>query len=86
MFSKKNFFRIDYWQKGGIKSILEEISLNKNWNKVFENGNLIFDQLIIQNNGSNVQDNDAYATGSVNRKISIRSTTANKTYKILATT
>ena len=52
----------------------------------FENGNLIFDQLIIQNNGSNVQDNDAYATGSVNRKISIRSTTANKTYKILATT
>ena len=52
----------------------------------FENGNLIFDQLIIQNNGSNVQDNDAYATGSVNRKISIRSTTADKTYKILATT
>ena len=50
----------------------------------FENGNLVFDQLTIQNNGSNVQDNDAYATGSVNRKISIRSTTANKTYKILA--
>ena len=52
----------------------------------FENGNLVFDQLTIQNNGSNVQDNDAYATGSVNRKIDIRSTTANKTYKILATT
>ena len=55
----------------------------------FENGNLVFDQLIIQNNGSNIQDAD-YSLGSVNRKISIRSTTANggtgKTYKILATT
>jgi len=51
----------------------------------FENGNLVFDQLIIQNNGSNIQDAD-YSSGSVNRKINIRSTTANKTYKILATT
>jgi len=50
----------------------------------FENGNLIFDQLIIQNNGSNVQDNDAYATGSVNRKIDIK--TPSGTFKILATT
>ena len=55
----------------------------------FENGNLVFDQLTIQNNGSNIQDAD-YTLGSVNRKIDIRSTTANggtgKTYKILATT
>jgi len=51
----------------------------------FENGNLVFDQLTIQNNGSNIDDAD-YTSGSVNRKISIRSTTANKTYKILATT
>ena len=51
----------------------------------FESGNLVFDQLIIQNNGSNIQDAD-YSLGSVNRKISIRSTTTNKTYKILATT
>ena len=55
----------------------------------FENGNLVFDQLTIQNNGSNIQDAD-YTSGSVNRKIDIRSTTANggtgKTYKILATT
>ena len=51
----------------------------------FENGNLVFDQLTIQNNGSNIQDAD-YTLGSVNRKIDIRSITANKTYKILATT
>ena len=49
----------------------------------FESGNLVFDQLTIQNNGSKIQDAD-YTSGSVNRKISIRSTTANKTYKILA--
>ena len=52
----------------------------------FENGNLIFDQLIIQNNGSNVQDNDAYATGSVNRKISIKTPSSTQPFKILATT
>ena len=49
----------------------------------FENGNLVFDQLTIQNNGSNIQDAD-YTLGSVNRKIDIRSITADKTYKILA--
>ena len=49
----------------------------------FESGNLVFDQLTIQNNGSNIQDAD-YSSSAVNRKISIRSTTANKTYKIFA--
>ena len=50
----------------------------------FENGNLIFSQLTIQNNGSSIT--SASSSSAVNRKISIRSTTANKTYKILATT
>ena len=49
----------------------------------FENGNLVFDQLIIQNNGSNAQDAD-YTSGSVNRKIDIK--TPSGTFKILATT
>ena len=48
----------------------------------FENGNLIFSQLTIQNNGSSIT--SASSSSAVNRKISIRSTTANKTYKILA--
>ena len=52
----------------------------------FENGNLVFDQLTIQNNGSNVQDDDAYATGSVNRKISIKTPSSTQPFKILATT
>ena len=54
----------------------------------FENGNLIFSQLTIQNNGSSIT--SANSSSAVNRKIDIRSTTANggtgKTYKILATT
>ena len=41
-----------------------------------------FSQLTIQNNGSNIT--PASSSDTVNRKISIRSTTANKTYKILA--
>ena len=49
----------------------------------FENGNLVFDQLIIQNNGSNTQDAD-YTSGAVNRKIDIK--TPSGTFKILATT
>ena len=49
----------------------------------FENGNLIFDQLTIQNNGSNTQDAD-YTSGAVNRKIDIK--TPSGTFKILATT
>ena len=49
----------------------------------FENGNLVFDQLIIQNNGSNAQDAD-YTSGAVNRKIDIK--TPSGTFKILATT
>jgi hypothetical protein len=49
----------------------------------FENGNLVFDQLTIQNNGSNIQDAD-YTSGSVNRKIDIK--TPSGTFKILATT
>ena len=49
----------------------------------FENGNLVFDQLTIQNNGSNIQDAD-YTSGSVNRKIDIQ--TPSGTFKILATT
>jgi hypothetical protein len=49
----------------------------------FENGNLVFDQLTIQNNGSNIQDAD-YTSGSVNRKINIK--TPSGTFKILATT
>ena len=57
-------------------------NLGERPNLRFENGNLLFDQLTIQNNGSNVQDNDAYATGSVNRKISIK--TPSGTFKILA--
>ena len=52
----------------------------------FEGGNLVFDQLTIQNNGSNVDDNDAYATGSVNRKISIKTPSSTQPFKILATT
>jgi len=53
----------------------------------FENGNLVFDQLIIQNNGSNIQDAD-YSLGSVNRKIEIKTplSTNTKKFKILATT
>ena len=47
----------------------------------FENGNLVFDQLIIQNNGSNAQDAD-YTSGAVNRKIDIK--TPSGTFKILA--
>ena len=47
----------------------------------FENGNLVFDQLTIQNNGSNIQDAD-YTSGSVNRKIDIK--TPSGTFKILA--
>ena len=43
----------------------------------------MFDQLTIKNDGSNIQDDD-YTSASVNRKISIKSTSANKTYKILA--
>ena len=49
----------------------------------FENGNLVFDQLVIQNNGSNTQDAD-YTSGSVNRKIDIK--TPSGIFKILATT
>ena len=49
----------------------------------FENGNLVFDQLTIQNNGSNIDDAD-YSSGSVNRKIDIKTPTG--TFKILATT
>jgi hypothetical protein len=47
----------------------------------FENGNLVFDQLTIQNNGSNIQDAD-YTSGSVNRKIDIK--TPSGTFKIFA--
>jgi hypothetical protein len=47
----------------------------------FENGNLVFDQLTIQNNGSNAQDAD-YTSGAVNRKIDIK--TPSGTFKILA--
>ena len=50
----------------------------------FENGNLIFSQLTIQNNGSSIT--SASSSSAVNRKIDIKSTTADKTYKILATT
>ena len=49
----------------------------------FENGNLVFDQLTIQNNGSNIQDAD-YSLSAVNRKIDIK--TPSGTFKILATT
>ena len=49
----------------------------------FENGNLVFDQLTIQNNGSNTDDAD-YTSGAVNRKIDIK--TPSGTFKILATT
>ena len=67
-----------------------EEGLNTNINERptlrFENGNLVFDQLTIQNNGSNVQDDDAYATGSVNRKISIKTPSSTQPFKILATT
>ena len=54
----------------------------------FENGNLIFDELLIQVNSSsnNAEDSDTYPSAQINRKIDIRSTTANKTYKILAAT
>jgi len=61
-------------------------NLGERPNLRFENGNLVFDQLTIQNNGSNVQDNDAYATGSVNRKISIKTPSSTQPFKILATT
>ncbi len=47
----------------------------------FESGNLVFDQLTIQNNGSNIQDAD-YTSGTVNRKIDIK--TPSGTFKILA--
>ena len=46
----------------------------------FENGNLIFSQLTIQNNGSNIT--DASSTSSVNRKIDIQ--TPSGIFKILA--
>ena len=46
----------------------------------FENGNLIFDQLTIQNNGSNIT--DASSSSSVNRKIDIQ--TPSGIFKILA--
>ena len=50
----------------------------------FEGGNLVFSQLTIQkNNDSNIP--SASSSSAVNRKISIRSTTATKTYKLLAT-
>ena len=54
----------------------------------FENGNLVFDELLIQVNSSsnNAEDSDTYPSAQINRKIDIRSTTANKTYKILAAT
>ena len=58
-------------------------NLNERPNLRFESGNLVFEQLTIQNNGQNIVDQD-YSSGPVNRKISIRSTTADKTYKILA--
>ena len=47
----------------------------------FENGNLVFDQLTIQNNGSNIQDAD-YSSSAVNRKIDIK--TPSGTFKIFA--
>jgi len=49
----------------------------------FENGNLVFDQLTIQNNGSNIDDAD-YSLGSVNRKISIKTPSSTQPFKILA--
>jgi len=58
-------------------------NLGERPNLRFENGNLVFDQLTIQNNGSNIQDAD-YTSGSVNRKIDIK--TPSGTFKILATT
>ena len=56
-------------------------NINERPNLRFENGNLVFDQLTIQNNGSNAQDAD-YTSGAVNRKINIK--TPSGTFKILA--
>jgi len=57
----------------------------------FENGNLIFDQLIIQVNASsgNAVDSDSYTSAQIDRKVSIRTnvnaaTGTGKNYKILA--
>ena len=57
----------------------------------FENGNLIFDQLIIQVNTSsgNAVDSDSYTSAQIDRKVSIRTnvntaTGTGKNYKILA--
>ena len=58
-------------------------NINERPNLRFESGNLVFDQLTIQNDGQNIEDKD-YSSDPVNRKISIKSTTTNKTYKILA--
>ena len=70
----------------GLNTTVDSSGNPKRPNLRFESGNLVFDQLTIQNNGSNVDDDDAYATGSVNRKISIKTPSSTQPFKILATT
>jgi len=67
----------------GLNTTVDSSGNPERPNLRFENGNLVFDQLIIQNNGSNTQDAD-YTSGAVNRKIDIK--TPSGTFKILATT
>jgi len=66
-------------------------NINERPNLRFAGGNLIFSQLIIQNNiptgtsGSNTEDAD-YSSSAVNRKISIKTPLSAQPFKILATT
>tara|TARA_S200000501_G_scaffold209330_1_gene196654 strand:+ start:1249 stop:3759 length:2511 start_codon:yes stop_codon:yes gene_type:complete len=66
-------------------------SVGERPNLRFENGNLVFDQLIIQSNSNsnNIEDSDTYPSAAIDRKINIRTnvntaTGTGKNYKILA--
>ena len=59
-------------------------TLSERPNLRFENGNLVFSQLLIQNNGSNIT--NASSSSPVNRKINIKTPSSTQPFKILATT
>ena len=66
----------------GLNTTLDSSGNPERPNLRFESGNLVFDQLTIQNDGQNIVDQD-YSSGPVNRKISIKTPLSTQPFKIL---
>ena len=66
----------------GLNTTLDSSGNPERPNLRFESGNLVFDQLTIQNDGQNIVDQD-YSSGPVNRKISIKTPSSTQPFKIL---